>query len=105
MTLEKSNRVAARAVAALARSARAESVPFREQGKAIGRGRQAVGARYQRGDMQLSEFLTLAERLGEDPSRIIAQAIDAEKNKKAPQDPAAGREPQGGTQDGPGSKH
>ncbi|OZG52795.1 hypothetical protein [Pseudoscardovia suis] len=91
MTLERPNGVAARAVAALARSARAESVPFWEQGKAIGRGRQAVGARYQRGDMQLSEFLTLAERLGEDPSRIIAQAIDAEKNK-SPQDPSAGKE-------------
>lgn len=105
MTLEKSNGVAARAVAALARSARAESVPFWEQGKAIGRGRQAVGARYQRGDMQLSEFLMLAERLGEDPSRIIAQAIDAEKNKKTPQSEPAGCEPQGGTQNGPESKH
>lgn len=104
MTLESSNGVAARAVAALARSARAESVPFREQGKAIGRGRQAVGARYRRGDMQLSEFLILAERLGEDPSRIIAQAIADNKETKTPQVQSAGCEPQGGTQDGPDNK-
>lgn len=101
MTLERSNGVAARAVAALARSARAESVPFWEQGKAIGRGRQAVGARYQRGDMQLSEFLTLAERLGEDPSRIIAQAIaDNEKHKSPTAGTCGATSQQGGTQDG-----
>ena len=92
MKSESSYRAAARAVATLEKSARAEAVSFKSQAEAIGRGRQTVSRKYHHGDMLMSEFLAIASQVGADPSAIIADAVNAEK-KKMPAGDTAGEEP------------
>ena len=92
MKSESSYRAAARAVATLEKSARAEAVSFKSQAEAIGRGRQTVSRKYHHGDMLMSEFLAIASQVGADPSSIIADAVNAEK-KKMPTGDTAGEEP------------
>ena len=91
MQLESSNRAAARAVATLEKSARAEAVSFKSQAEAIGKRRQTVSRKYRAGDMLVSEFLAIASQVGADPSAIIADAVNTEK-KKMPAVAAAGEE-------------
>ena len=91
MQLESSNRAAARAVATLEKSARAEAVSFKSQAKAIGKRRQTVSRKYRTGDMLMSEFLAIASQVGADPSAIIADAVNTEK-KKMPAADTAGEE-------------
>ena len=91
MQSESSYRAAARAVATLEKSARAEAVSFKSQAEAIGRGRQTVSRKYQHGDMLMSEFLAISYQVGADPSAIIADAVNAEK-KKMPTADTAGEE-------------
>lgn len=88
MKLESSNRAAARAVAILEKSARAEAVSFKSQAEAIGRRRQTVSRKYQHGNMLMSEFLAIASQVGADPSAIIAEAVNAEKKKMPAASPA-----------------
>ena len=91
MQSESSYMAAARAVATLEKSARAEAVSFKAQAEAIGRGRQTVSRKYQHGDMLMSEFLAISYQVGADPSAIIADAVNTEK-KKMPAGDAAGEE-------------
>lgn len=91
MTSESSYRAAARAVATLEKSARAEAISFKSQAKAIGKRRQTVSRKYKNGDMLMSEFIAIASQVGADPSAIIADAINAEK-KKMPAASTAGEE-------------
>ena len=91
MQLESSNRAAARAIATLEKSARAEAVSFKSQAEAIGKRRQTVSRKYRAGDMLVSEFLAIASQVGADPSAIIADAINTEK-KKMPAAATAGEE-------------
>ena len=91
MQSESSYRAAARAVATLEKSARAEAVSFTDQAEAIGKGRQTVARKYQHGDMLMSEFLAISSAVGADPSAIIAAAVNAEE-KKMPAAATAGEE-------------
>lgn len=58
-----------------------------------------VSSHYKRGDMPVTQFLAIADMAGADASQLIAKATKEET--KAPQTEPAGREPQGGNQDGP----
>jgi len=90
-----------KAVRALRRETRAADITIRAQAQMLGVRPGTVSSHYKRGDMPVTQFLAIADMAGADASRLIAKATE---ETKAPQSEPAGREPQGGTQDGPEDK-
>ncbi|WP_454893876.1 hypothetical protein [Alloscardovia omnicolens] len=75
MEVENSTRnVAAAAIDKLRRLTLAGEMSYTEQAKVCGIGKQAIGHRYKTKDMKVSEFIKIAQELGESPSKIIEQA-------------------------------
>lgn len=79
MTVEYSTAIAHKAVDLLHREALAQQVPYCKQEHVIGLRKQAIGTRWKRQDMKLTEFCRMADALGRDPSQLLKEA---EKQKK-----------------------
>lgn len=83
MTLTRANSTAASAIRSLRVKALLNEVPKTEIAKEVGLSRQTAAKRLKSTDMRLSEFIAIAEMLGENPGQVIVDAANKEKASAA----------------------
>ncbi|MCI1914617.1 MAG: hypothetical protein LKJ05_02655 [Bifidobacteriaceae bacterium] len=77
--VESSNKVAARAVELLRKAALVSEIPKTKIASQIGARRQSVAARFEKGDMKMTDYLKTANAIGVNPVEILQEATDANK--------------------------